>query len=315
MNSNGNTICNWGADHRVALGVVSEEERGESFFQSTSAFGGFTSVFDPQEADTTGLFAQDQWALRSDLDLTLGVRWDDHDRFGSQTTYRGAFAYQLNPRGTTVRGSFGTGFKAPTLFQLYSSFGSQDLLPESSEGWDIGVAQAFSKAKSRVALTYFNNQFEQLIDFENTLFVYGNIATAETKGFEVEASWRPENGWYLSGSYTHLDSLDGSTGSRLLRRPDEKLNLVFGFHSPSRWDVNLQYRYVGDRDFNDFSTFPSTLVTLGGHSLWHAAGRWQVSRQFECYARLENLLNRDYEEVLGFGTPGFSGYLGLRLIP
>ena len=118
----------------LTFGIDTEEENGESFYNSESAWGPYSSTFAEQTARTTGYYLQDQIKLWNSWFTTVGVRWDSHSMFGTETTYRIASAYLIQNTGTKFKGSFGTGFKAPTLFQLYSDYGDETLSPEESTG-------------------------------------------------------------------------------------------------------------------------------------------------------------------------------------
>ena len=172
----------------LTLGVETEKEKGESDYYSESAWGPYTSTFEKKTARTTGYYLQDQVKLWDSWFTTLGIRLDDHSRFGSETTYRIASAYLIRQTGTKFKGTYGTGFKAPSLYQLYSQYGDQNLDPEESTGWDIGVEQSLFDKKLILGATYFSNEFDELIEFESDTSKYINVAEAEAKGVEVFAS-------------------------------------------------------------------------------------------------------------------------------
>ncbi len=297
-------------DNTLTLGVELEEEKGESFFHSESSFGPFTDVFDNKKQRTTSFYAQDQAKLAESLHLTAGVRVDDNDQFGSHTTYRGTVAYILDQMGMTVKGSYGTGFKAPSLFQLFSQYGDENLKPEESTGWDIGIEKAFNEGKSVVGATYFNNEFKELINFDFGTSKYLNVGEAETKGFELFARMALFESMLAQIAYNQTDAKNKDTGQNLFRRPKNKfsadLNLpLFGL------DTTVSLLHVGERDAQDFTKFPAEVVTLSSYTLLNTAVSFDVTDSISLFGRVENITDEDYEEVLGFNTAERSYYIGI----
>jgi len=301
----------------LTLGIENEEEKGKSKYYSESAWGPYTSSFKEKTARTTGYYLQDQVKLRDSWFTTLGVRLDDHSRFGSETTYRIASAYLVRQTGTKFKGTYGTGFKAPSLYQLYSQYGNQNLDPEESTGWDIGVEQSLFDKKLILGVTYFSNEFDELIEFvgyESGTSKYINVAEAEAKGVEVFASVRPIGDLIFRASYTYTDTEDKETGKDLLRRAQNKFGLDVNYQFMDKGNVNLSLVYVGKRDDNDYSTWPATRVELDDYVLANLAASYDITRNIQVFGRVENFLDEDYEEVKGFGTPELSAFAGCKLL-
>ncbi len=163
----------------LTIGVEYQQEQGESVYN-----GLFSSIFPLRKAHTTGFYLQDQIRVASQFFATVGVRIDKHSQFGIATTFRIAQAYFIEHTGTKFKATYGTGFKAPSLFQLYDSFyGYEDLEPEKSIGWDLGIEQQIIKGKILIAATYFSNQYENLIKWSGQGLT--NIDNAESKGTEL----------------------------------------------------------------------------------------------------------------------------------
>jgi vitamin B12 transporter len=245
------------------------------------------------------------------LHVSLGLRTDDHSSFGAETTYNLAPVYTLAGSGTKLRAAYGTGFKAPTLFQLFSSYGDPTLDPERSRGWEAGFDQKIAEGTADLGVTYFVNEFDNLIDFDSATSTYKNLGAVRTKGVELMTSYRPTDSLKLAFNYTFTDSEDDA-GQPLVRRPDNKaafdLNRDFG----SSGSVDLEVVYVGKRDDYDFSTFPTTRVELGAYTLVNASATVELGEKITLTGRIENLFDEDYEEVLGYGTFGVSAYVGVK---
>lgn len=298
----------------LTLGVETREEKAHSDYHSESSYGPYSSVF-PKESDRiTGYYIQDRISLWDSWFTTLGGRLDDHSRFGTETTYRFTSSYLVKQSATRFKGSYGTGFKAPSLYQLYEpTYGNQALNPENSTGWDIGVEQALIDGRMELGATWFSNDFENLIEFDSSSSKYKNTARAESYGVEVTATVTPIDDLSLRAGYTWMKTEDKSTGKELLRRPENKVTLDTNYRFNKNGNVNLGIAYVGKRADCDYSTYPSTRVELGGYLLVNLAASYDVTKWLQVFARVDNLLDRKYEEVSGYGTPGIGGYGGVKV--
>jgi vitamin B12 transporter len=301
----------------LVLGAEHERELGASDFYSESAFGPFSTRFPEEQMRSNGYFVQDQIALADSFFATVGVRVDDHQEFGTETTYRIAPAYVIRETGTRVKATYGTGFKAPTLFQLFSSFGNPDLDAETSQSWDVGVEQSFWGERARVGVTYFNNEFDDLIDFVSTgafTGTYRNVDEAWSRGWELTGQVQPCKGLTLRGSYTHQETRDREANDELLRRPRNSASgdALYTFDD-GKADVGLGIVWVGDRDDMDFSTFPAERVTLDDYTLVNLNAAYRFSEHCTVFGRVENVFDEEYETVKGFGQPGRGLFGGVKL--
>ncbi len=289
----------------LTLGAEFEEDTGES----ASDFGGFVVLFPREQVWTRSAYLQDRLQLWERLTVTAGVRLDDHEEFWTHLTYRGTVAYLVRESDTKLRGTVGTGFKAPSLFHLFSSFGDPTLGPEESLGWDAGIDQDLLGGTVTASLTYFRNEFEELLDFDGGLNRFVNRGRAETSGVEAALRVRPLETLELRASYTLTDTEDKSDAEELVRRPRHKGGLRALWAVTESVHVNASALYVGERDDFDFS-LPSPRVTLDDYAVVHLAASWRIDGTFEVFARGENLFDKEYEEVFGFGTAGAAVYIG-----
>jgi vitamin B12 transporter len=298
--------------NKLIFGVETEEEKGSSTFFSDGAFGPFSSIFEEERSRTNGYYIQDQLRAGESFHASIGVRMDDHDRFGTETTYRGTFSWKLSEAGTRLKGSYGTGFKAPSLFQLFSSFGDPDLAPEESTAWDVGVERPVAGGKAMLVLTGFMNEFENLIDFDSGSFSYRNITAAETSGLELEINAAVSKKLDLVAGVTWTKTEDLANGLELLRRPSSKLFAKLHYRVAEDLGISLDVAQIGERDDLDFATFPAARVTLDSYTLVNLAAGFRITPRVRLFGRLENLLDEQYEDVLGYGVQGFGGYAGVK---
>ncbi|MFQ5956611.1 MAG: TonB-dependent receptor plug domain-containing protein [Candidatus Brocadiales bacterium] len=304
----------------VTLGFETEEDKGESETRSVSAFGTSISKLPTKTARTNTFYFQDVIRLWDSFFTTLGVRVDDHDRFGTEATYRVTSAYLFQPTGTKFKATVGTGFKAPTIFQLFSRFGDRNLNPENSTGWDVGIEQYFWEERVTLGGTFFDNDFDDLIAFDSGTLKFKNIAKAESMGVEFFADIQPIDNLSIRANYTYTNTKDLSTGTtdsrkELLRRAKNKIGLDLNYHFLEKANINLDVDIVGRRDdkFFDPVTFASKRVRLDNYTVVNLAWSYDVNENFKIFNRVENLFDEEYEEIKGFGTAGIAAYGGLEV--
>ncbi len=295
------------------VGIETEQERGSSRYKSDGLFGPFEQNFSEETTRSNGYFAQSLLDIPGRFFASAGVRLDDHSDFGTQSTWRVAPALLIPETGTKFLGSIGTGFKAPSLFQLYSSFGNPDLNPEESTGWDIGVAQDLWDGSASMQVTFFKNDFDDLISFDPETFRSININEAKSQGVEISSLVDIDDQTSIRLVYTYTDTEDEETGQTLLRRARNKISTSLLYQPVARFDCSATLSYIGPRADTDFSTFPSERVTLGGYTVASATARYQLSEDLELGLRAENLFDREYQEVLGYGTNGAAIFASVKL--
>jgi len=297
-----------GEHNTITFGIETENESG-----SSERTGDFPSIFVEKSERLTGFYVQEQFDLGDSFFGTAGFRVDDHERFGTHTTFRIAPAFFINETGTKLKATYGTGFRAPSLFQLFSAFGSENLMPDESEGWDIGFEQYLLDTRFSFGLTYYKNDFENLIDFDLGTFKYNNIGAAETKGVEIFANMEALGNFTLSGNYTFTNTENKSTGEAFIRRAKHKLGFDLFYRFDNRANANFNLSFIGDRDDNDFSTFPSKKVTLESYVLANIAAEYRLNSRIRLAGSIKNIFDSDYENALGFGSYGISINGGIRL--
>lgn len=261
-----------------------------------------------EETGITSVFGQAVVTPLERVTLTGGVRYDDHEDFGDRTTFGGSAAVGVG-RGTTLRASYAEGFKAPTLFQLYSAFGFEDLQPETAKSYDIGVEQRLGS--TTLAVTYFRRRTPNQIDFDLGTFTYGNIARTRAQGVEVEAILRPSERLTVNLNYSHIAtenrSPDANLGNDLARRPRNTANVSADWRSPFGVNVGGTLSLVGDSFDNAGNS-----TRLDGYVLAGLRAEVPVGERFAVYGRVDNLFDADYRTVAGYGTWGRAAFIGLR---
>ncbi|MBZ5514699.1 MAG: TonB-dependent receptor [Acidobacteriia bacterium] len=298
-------------------------------------------------------FAENRWNPSRRWVVITGVRLDDirthqlpPDAFGSRPLLPAQSVAKANPRlsatylareasamsgfgATRLHGSFGTGIRAPSGFELAFT-NNPRLKPEKSLSFDTGVEQRFLADRVVLDATYFYNRFkDQIVVLGSSLsnlssFTSANLANARARGLETSVRVRPARSLDLSANYTRLDSailaLDGTTlapspfavGQPLTRRPRNSgsFNATW-YHGRLMLNLNGYWRTrVLDVEPN-YGAFGG-LFPNPGYFLANSGFAYRLPRGVEVYGRLNNSLNRKYEEALGFPALHLNFLAGMR---
>ena len=246
----------------------------------------------------------------------LNARYDDNDRFGSKLTYRIAPTWVSSASGTKLKASVGSGFKAPTLSELFQSFppfffANPDLKPESSVGYDLGIEQGLGGGVVRIGATGFYNRIRDLITTDVTGTTYANVGRASTDGVEGFVAYQPVKPLTLRLDYTYTEATDEVLHQELLRRPKHKGNLNATWQATDALLLNASVLTVsswvdGNRDFS----IPR--LDAPGYTTVNLAASFDLSRQLAVFGRIDNLFDRHYENPVGFLQPRMGVFAGIR---
>ena len=302
------------ADRQVYRWQASGESAGG---RVTYAFGaehedatGALSSGITEELSTTSVFATARFDLSDRFSLTGGLRQDDTDDFGDATTGRLSAAYELGG-GFILSGAWGTGFKTPTVSQAvcdfcFSTEPYPDLRPEHADGYEaaLGWRSADRRLEGRVTV-YRLDVEDQIVWFSGGGGgVYANVDETRTDGVEVEGRADLPAGFDLSVAYAWTDAVDATDGSRLLRVPEHAASATLGW-TGERLTGALTVR--SESDMLDSGGERDGFVTA------NLSAGWALTEQVSLTARVENLADEHYQQLLGYGEPGRSGYVGVRL--
>ncbi len=250
-------------------------------------------------------YAENLWSWNERVDLSLGLRNDDHTVFGNETTYRAALSALLADP-LRLHASFGTGFKAPTFNDLYfPGFGNLDLRPETSKGFDLGFELTLLDERLVLDLTYFDSELEDLILFT---FPAGfvNIAEATSEGFELVLDWAIDDRTRLQASHTFTETEDLASGLPLARRPENRSTLGLSFEPVDKLRASATLVAVSDRIDSDGSE-------MDDYERVDLSADYQIDERFRPFVRIENLFDSDYSEIPGYTALGFSFAAGLHV--
>ena len=268
-----------------------------------------------------GWYFQNQLKLWDRFFFNAGLRLDDNNTFGKDVNPKISIAYHLKETDTKFKVNYGKGFRGPTLNQLFfPNFGNPILDPEESESYDLGFQQYLFDDKFFFGVTYFNNRFSNLIEAVDTggfVFEARNLGFVRTEGIEAEAVIKPFEGLTLRGTFTKTNTRDGAK-KELRRQPRKQGSVNINYSFLDKFNINVDDTIVGNsRDGTDGGGItptgrPTIRTNTGVHKL-DAALSYDYSEHLQVYTRAENVLDIQYDEILGFRSAGARFFFGVKL--
>jgi vitamin B12 transporter len=251
---------------------------------------------------TKGYYLENILNPLENLFISAAYRFEDHSRFHNHGLFNVSLSYYIAKTKTKIKGSFGEGFHAPSLFQLFSpTYGNLNLNPEESESYETGFEQTLWRDIS-FGSTYFHTHLSNLIDFVNNK--YTNGGKIRIYGVENFFKYLVSDNTSLTISYTHMDTKKLVDGTRLTRRPNNKVTCEFKTTLLEWLNIHYDISYIGNR--TDGSN------KLKSYILTNIALNYMLNDKIDVFLRFENIMDRDYELVKGYQTPKFSWYLGAK---
>lgn len=323
------TKIDWRGVAQVAPGqtlVMGLEHESESLRTDSTgtvdAFYNYTQTTTTAQTGNKAGYLELQSQLTKRFSVVANIRYDDNESFGPHVTWRVAPVLIVPGTETKLKASYGTGFKAPTLTQLYVSnpsymvVGNPNLLPEESKGYDFGFEQPLWHDRVRIGATYFHNDITNLIvstfDPIAFAFTYVNVGEAKMEGVESFASVVLTDQLKLRADYTATFTRDETTDLGLLRRPGNKASVSAIWTPLERLTLTTTLLYVGAWvDISRDGSIPR--IDAPAYTTVNIAANYQVDPHVTVFGRIDNLLNRQYEVPIGFDRPGFGIFGGVRL--
>ncbi|MEQ5349237.1 TonB-dependent vitamin B12 receptor BtuB [Proteus sp. WDL240414] len=272
-------------------------------WQRQSIKAGSSGFPNKEHFDNTGLYLTGQQKL-GDIIAEASVRSDKHSEYGWHTTWQTNLGWEF-VEGYRVIGGYGTAFKAPTLMQLYSEWGSNpDLQPEKSKQWEGGFEGLTGPLAWR--LTAYRNDVNSLIQGESSYpYRNYNVGKALIKGVEFTGEM---DTWIFHHTFNlqYIDARNKETHQRLDRRARQQLKYQLDWQV-EKLDMGVTYQYIGQRTDKDYGTYEN--VSLGGVSIWDLTASYPITSHLSIRGRIANLFDKDYETAYGYRTPGREYFL------
>jgi vitamin B12 transporter len=242
--------------------------------------------------------------------VTAGVRNDDHDAFGSHWTWNADLAVRATA-DTLLHASYGEGFKAPTLYQLYSAYGFEGLQPETAKSYEAGVRQSLADGKVALGVTWFHRDATNQIDYNFATSTYYNLNKTRAEGIELEGVLQPVKALTVRASFTHVYAENrsaGALGKDLPRRPRDTGSVSADYRFAFGLSVGGTVTMVGD-SFND----AGNTTRIDGYALAGVRAEMPVTSLLSVYGRVDNIGDARYQQITGYSTYGRAAYGGVRL--
>jgi vitamin B12 transporter len=251
--------------------------------------------------------------------LSVGLRHDANDDFGNNNSFRigAAYAFSIGDSELRFKSSAGTGFRAPSLYEVSYNQGPWAQLPalgsrlrqESSAGWELGMELRTTRG-ARWEATWFEQRIDDAIEFD--LLSYSGYLQARgrtgSKGLELAGTVPLHTKWLAQANLTWNDTVRPD-GSPRLRRPRLLANLGLNWHASERLHLNAFVRMSRNSVDQDFAG----IRKLDDFAVLDLNGTYQLNQRWQLYLRVENALDAKYQEVLGYHTAGLAAYVGARL--
>jgi vitamin B12 transporter len=287
-------------------------DRQWAFAQTEGAFSPLTRAWGAMSQ--TGAYGQLRLNPFEGFNLNVGGRLDFNDTFGNVATWRAGGSYLWAPTDTKIKASYGTAFKAPSLFELYGpgAFcgGNRNIRPEYSRGYEVGVEQALFDRKVKAGVTYFFNTYWNLIQCPPPFTTLENVANSQSEGFEMFVQISPVRWFDLYFDYTQTIARNVNANVPLVRRPQD----VFNIRAEVRPSENTVFG-VGVLQVNsryDFNAVTGAIMQPSPYTLLRIIAQYDVIPAVQLFARAENVLNRVYEQPEGFQAPYFQAFFGVK---
>ena len=294
------------------------------------------TTYDPSREDY-GVYGQEQVRLFDDQIVLLGsVRYDHDQQFGDVVSPTGAIAVRLPWQpvpdywtGTRLRATYAEGFRAPTFNELFfPGFGNPDLGPERSSEWNAGFDVELLDGRALVYSTYFDRRVTDdivtvLVDPDEFIFAPVNLGLVDATGVEAGVDVDLGHGFRVGGSYTYLGLESGGGADSVTRRPNNQMSSFVAYRTPRLFDdadafqARVDVFFVGSRP--DFDPLTGEIVTNPSYTRVDLATAYVLpwtydpSVAFSLFGQVSNLLDRDYQEVLGFPAMPINALAGLRV--
>ncbi|MGO2957872.1 MAG: TonB-dependent receptor plug domain-containing protein [Acetobacter sp.] len=321
--------------HEYGTVLVGAEHFHETFDTSHTAATLYDTGYHTKASmDTTAGYGQYEGNWHKILYGAANVRYDSNSRYGNYVTWRVAPAVHIPGTGTVLKASAGSGFHGPSLYQLFASqigsyytqTGNPYLRAEKLIGYDAGVEQKLLKDTLSFGATWYDNKVKNLIQSTSSVDVspsgyqtynysYGNVARARMYGVEAFANWKALKTLEFTLNYTWTHARDTTSHTLLQRRPDHKLNFTTTWQPVTDLTLSGNILYTSSwRDVPVIGTsYCSTCGKGHGYFTIDLAATYKINRIISIFARADNLLNRQYEEPIGYLQPGRAGYGGVTL--
>lgn len=306
-----NNTLTFGAEYKKDI-MNGTHLKGRGTDQHDVTVNGKSKTSSEVSSETAAVYLQNEWKIGDKLLLIPAVRIDHHDSFGTHTSPKLGATYKLS-ENARVKANWGKGYRAPTLYELYSQMekvgmapmpvnviGNPDLQPEESTNFDFGFEAEKGKVSGKV--TYYQNKIKNMIDggdddpdklAQNIIWSkYINRGEVEIKGLESEIGYNFDEHWSVRGVYNYLDAKDLENGDRLAYRARHNglIQLTYTDAKENPLTVNLYNRYY----FNYHQSNTDGYQQDYSYSTTGLTVSKQFNKNYRVYAGVDNIFNKSF---------------------
>lgn len=240
--------------------------------------------------------------------INLGARLDSNKYFGEHATYKVALMHFFS--AFTLKMSYSTGFRAPSLNQLYDpTYGNKNLKPEESQSAEVGFDIPFSE-KFKYLPTFFYTDLRERLSYDPVTFVNQNRGRARIIGVENNFNSKITDELNADLSVTWLSARDTTAKQKLARRPNLNSKLSLNYKK-EKHSATLEGDFTGKRpDVDNLGN----AVSMPSYTIFNMYYSFDLNQRFSTYVKVKNILDKDYEEVFGYGTGGRAASLGIKYL-
>lgn len=306
-------------------------------------YGTLSKDSSEKSVETSSFYVQDEIRLGDKLMLFPAVRVDHHETFGTHTSPKIGATYKLSDNAR-VKANWGKGFRAPTLYELYSRMaksgmmpftvnvlGNPDLDPEKSKNFDISFEA--EKKKTDFKVSYYHTDIENMIDMDDYTgplmgtgsglwYQYFNRGNVEISGAEVGIGYNFDKHWGIKANYNYLDAKDKNTGERLTYRARQNglVQLTYTDAKPNPLTVNLYNRFYIDYHVSnsDPATYAGKTMNYRHDYTYGVVGivvNKQINKNLRVYGGVDNIFDKDffYDTFNSYSIDGRTWRLGAEM--
>lgn len=316
-----------GKTFKLTMGGDFRQASSDQYYQSRGAFGPYSTVNnrDSLRQNQLGIYAALYWQHRSGLNAEAGARVNSHSEYGSYVVYSFNPSYLVNKQ-LKFFANLSSGYRTPSLYQLFSEFGNRDLQPEAAVTAEGGIQFYSKNSRFSGRAVLFNRRVKDVIFFymnpQTFASQYINQDRQRDHGLELEAGWQLANGISLKTFYTYVTGKvstrvggKDTTYNNLVRRPRSAAGMSISVPVTKQFFFSSHFQYAGERNDSYFDTrvFTTVYATLKAYILWDLYAEYSLYKnKLKLFAECRNITNSQYTEISGFRTMGINGSGGLR---
>lgn len=307
------------ADFRRYGSLLVGAEHFYDWFREADNVSGYPLAVTSKGMSTTAGYGQYQGNLMHILYGAANIRYDSNSLYGNHVTWRVAPAIHVPGTGTVIKASVGTGFHGPSFYQLYINNaytqGNPNLKAERLLGYDVGVEQTLLHKALRFGATWYESHARNLIQGQynaSYVYTYYNVDRARMYGVEAFVDWKALDNLTFNLNYTWTHARDVTTGQALPRRPAHKFDFNVTWLPVKDLSLSGNLLYVSGW-WDTAAVSPYGTTRAQDYVTIDLAATYRINRYVSVFARADNLLNRQYENPVGYLQPGRAGYGGFTL--